>query len=200
MTLSATAVRKKRDAPACAKPDPKALLAWYDRHRRRLPWRALPGEAPDAYRVWLSEIMLQQTTVKAVAPYYLKFLSSWPTVRKLAAAELGDVLKAWAGLGYYARARNLHACAQVVANEHRGKFPDSEAGAARAAGDRRLHRGGDRGDRVRPARGRDRRQHRAGDRAAVRRRRSAAGGESGDPHACRTRWCRSTGPAISRRR
>ena len=109
-------------------PDPKALLAWYDRHRRRLPWRALPGEAPDAYRVWLSEIMLQQTTVKAVAPYYLKFLNSWPTVRKLAAAELGDVLKAWAGLGYYARARNLHACAQVVASEHRGKFPDSEEG------------------------------------------------------------------------
>ncbi len=104
------------------------MLGWYDRHRRRLPWRALPGEAPDAYRVWLSEIMLQQTTVKAVAPYYLKFLSSWPTVGKLAAAELGDVLKAWAGLGYYARARNLHACAQVVANEHRGRFPDSEAG------------------------------------------------------------------------
>jgi A/G-specific adenine glycosylase len=129
MRVSAAALRKKRDAPACAElPDPKALLAWYDRHRRRLPWRALPGETSDAYRVWLSEIMLQQTTVKAVAPYYLKFLKAWPTVRKLAAAELDDVLKAWAGLGYYARARNLHACAQVVASEHRGKFPDSEEG------------------------------------------------------------------------
>ena len=129
MKLSATAVRKKRDAPACAEPpDPKALLAWYDRHRRRLPWRALPGEAADPYRVWLSEIMLQQTTVKAVGPYYAKFLKSWPTVRKLAAAKLDDVLRAWAGLGYYARARNLHACAKVVANEYRGQFPDTEDG------------------------------------------------------------------------
>ena len=129
MRLSAAALRKKRDAPACAEPpDPKALLAWYDRHRRRLPWRALPGETPDAYRVWLSEIMLQQTTVKAVAPYYLKFLKSWPSVRTLAAAPLDDVLKAWAGLGYYARARNLHACAKAVAGEHRGRFPDSEEG------------------------------------------------------------------------
>jgi A/G-specific adenine glycosylase len=91
-----------------------------------LPWRALPGEAPDAYRVWLSEIMLQQTTVKAVAPYYAKFLKSWPTVRKLAAAKLDDVLKAWAGLGYYARARNLHACANAVVERHRGRFPDTE--------------------------------------------------------------------------
>jgi A/G-specific adenine glycosylase len=122
-------VRKKRDASACAElPDPKALLGWYDRHRRRLPWRALPGEAVDPYRVWLSEIMLQQTTVKAVAPYYARFLKSWPTLRKLAAATLDDVLKAWAGLGYYARARNLHACAKVVAAEHRGTFPDTEEG------------------------------------------------------------------------
>ena len=84
MRLSATALRKKRDTPACAKPpDPKALLAWYDRHRRRLPWRALPGEAPDAYRVWLSEIMLQQTTVTAVAPYYRAFLKRWPDMKRL---------------------------------------------------------------------------------------------------------------------
>ncbi len=128
MKLAATAVRKKRAAPACAEhADPQALLAWYDRHRRRLPWRALPGEQPDAYRVWLSEIMLQQTTVKAVAPYYIQFLKRWPSVRKLAAAKLDDVLRAWAGLGYYARARNLHACAKAVAQQHRGRFPDSEA-------------------------------------------------------------------------
>jgi A/G-specific adenine glycosylase len=104
------------------------LLAWYDRHRRRLPWRAQPGQASDPYRVWLSEIMLQQTTVKAVAPYYEKFLAQWPNVRALAAADLEDVLKLWAGLGYYARARNLHACARAVATQHDGVFPDREEG------------------------------------------------------------------------
>jgi A/G-specific adenine glycosylase len=97
------------------------LLRWYDRHRRRLPWRAEPGEAPDPYRVWLSEIMLQQTTVTAVIPYYERFVSRFPTVHALAAAPLDTVLSAWAGLGYYARARNLHACAQVVAAS--GGFP-----------------------------------------------------------------------------
>jgi A/G-specific adenine glycosylase len=130
MRVSGAALRKKRDAAACeerAKPDPRALLAWYDRHRRRLPWRALPGETAEPYRVWLSEIMLQQTTVKAVAPYYAAFLKRWPNVRRLAAAPLDDVLRAWAGLGYYARARNLHACAKAVADRHRGAFPDSES-------------------------------------------------------------------------
>ena len=112
-------------------PDPAALLAWYDRHRRHLPWRSAPGERADPYHVWLSEIMLQQTTVKAVGPYYAKFLARWPNVEALAAAPLDDVLKAWAGLGYYARARNLHACAQAVAEQHGGQFPDSEDGAAR---------------------------------------------------------------------
>src|SRR5271165_1298168 len=97
------------------------LLRWYDRHRRRLPWRAEPGETPDPYRVWLSEIMLQQTTVTAVIPYYERFVSRFPTVQVLAAAPLDTVLSAWAGLGYYARARNLHACAQVVAAS--GGFP-----------------------------------------------------------------------------
>ncbi len=97
------------------------LLRWYDRHRRRLPWRAEPSETPDPYRVWLSEIMLQQTTVVAVIPYYEKFVSRFPTVQALAAAPLDDVLSAWAGLGYYARARNLHACAQMVAAL--GAFP-----------------------------------------------------------------------------
>src|SRR5215469_18005064 len=87
-----------------------SLLAWYDRHRRVLPWRALPNTAVDPYRVWLSEIMLQQTTVAAVGPYYQRFLMRWPTIETLADAQLDDVLHAWQGLGYYARARNLHAC------------------------------------------------------------------------------------------
>jgi A/G-specific adenine glycosylase len=103
------------------------LLAWYDRERRHLPWRAEPEEAPDSYRVWLSEIMLQQTTVKAVLPRYTLFLRRWPDVAALARAELGEVLAAWAGLGYYARARNLHACARAVVDEHGGKFPKTEA-------------------------------------------------------------------------
>ncbi len=109
-----------------ANPDPAALLAWYDRHRRRLPWRAGPGERTDPYRVWLSEIMLQQTTVVAAGPYFLKFLDRFPDVRALAAAPLDDVLRLWAGLGYYARARNLHACAKAVVERHGGVFPESE--------------------------------------------------------------------------
>jgi A/G-specific adenine glycosylase len=104
-----------------------ALLAWYDRERRVLPWRSAPGETPDPYRVWLSEIMLQQTTVKAVLPRYAAFLRRWPDVEALARAELGEVLAAWAGLGYYARARNLHACARAVADRHGGEFPCDEA-------------------------------------------------------------------------
>jgi A/G-specific adenine glycosylase len=108
-------------------PSAAALLAWYDRHRRTLPWRAPPGERTDPYRVWLSEIMLQQTTVRAVVPYYTRFLARWPDVRALGAAPLDDVLKAWAGLGYYARARNLHACARAIAERHDGVFPSDEA-------------------------------------------------------------------------
>lgn len=100
-----------------------ALLAWYDRHQRVLPWRAVAGRRPDPYHVWLSEIMLQQTTVVTVGPYFEKFLRLFPTVRDLAAADVDDVLAAWAGLGYYARARNLHKCAQAVVENHRGKFP-----------------------------------------------------------------------------
>jgi len=103
------------------------LLAWYDRSHRRLPWRAPPGaNAADPYRVWLSEIMLQQTTVAAVIPYFEHFTTRWPTVVALAAAEDGDVLAAWAGLGYYARARNLLACARVVASDYGGRFPSTE--------------------------------------------------------------------------
>ena len=104
-----------------------ALLAWYDRERRVLPWRAAPGVVPDPYRVWLSEIMLQQTTVKAVLQRHVDFLRRWPDVRALANAELGEVLAAWAGLGYYARARNLHACAREVVARFGGSFPKTEA-------------------------------------------------------------------------
>lgn len=103
------------------------LLAWYDKHRRDLPWRAKPHETAAPYRVWLSEIMLQQTTVAAVAPYYRAFLKRWPDVASLAAAELDDVCGAWAGLGYYSRARNLHRAAQTVAREHGGTFPRNSA-------------------------------------------------------------------------
>jgi A/G-specific adenine glycosylase len=114
---------RRRKAPSVA----GDLLDWYDRNRRVLPWRALPGVKPDPYRVWLSEIMLQQTTVKAVTPRFADFLRRWPDVTSLAQAELGQVLASWAGLGYYARARNLHACARVVAEQHHGKFPNSES-------------------------------------------------------------------------
>jgi A/G-specific adenine glycosylase len=103
------------------------LLAWYDRHRRAMPWRSLPGQLPDPYHVWLSEIMLQQTTVATVRGYFEAFLARWPRVHDLAAAELDQVLTAWAGLGYYARARNLHRCAQVVVERHDGRFPEGEA-------------------------------------------------------------------------
>ncbi|MBW4090290.1 MAG: A/G-specific adenine glycosylase [Proteobacteria bacterium] len=101
-------------------------MTWYDRHRRRLPWRAPPGATTDPYRVWLSEAMLQQTTVTAVIPYYERFVSRFPDVAALAAAPLDDVLSAWAGLGYYARARNLHACARAVVAA--GGFPRDVAG------------------------------------------------------------------------
>jgi A/G-specific adenine glycosylase len=109
-------------------PDPAALLAWYDRHRRHLPWRALPGERPDPYRVWLSEIMLQQTTVITVAPYFDRFMARWPDVSSLAASSLDEVLHQWQGLGYYARARNLHACARAVTERHGSVFPHDAAG------------------------------------------------------------------------
>ena len=102
------------------------LLAWYDRHRRDLPWRAPPGCPPDPYRVWLSEIMLQQTTVAAVEAYFRRFVARWPNLEALARAELDEVLHAWQGLGYYARARNLHKCAKTLVREHGGRFPDRE--------------------------------------------------------------------------
>ena len=120
-------------APHKTNPDktgdaPLALLAWYDRHRRVLPWRAAPGRTPDPYIVWLSEIMLQQTGVAAATPYFEAFVARWPDVASLAAASLDEVLHAWQGLGYYARARNLHRCAQQVAGGLGGEFPADEAG------------------------------------------------------------------------
>jgi A/G-specific adenine glycosylase len=121
-------MRKKQPVMSEESGRPARLLEWYDRHRRRLPWRPLPGERADPYRVWLSEIMLQQTGVKTVGPYFQKFVARWPDVGALGRASLDDVLRMWAGLGYYSRARNLHACAVAVLREHGGVFPDTEAG------------------------------------------------------------------------
>jgi A/G-specific adenine glycosylase len=122
--------------PSPPRPDPlaagRALLDWYDQHARALPWRVPPGgdgkgRRPDPYHVWLSEVMLQQTTVATVGPYFRAFVARWPTVRALAAADLDSVLHAWQGLGYYARARNLHRCAEAIVRDHGGRFPDGEA-------------------------------------------------------------------------
>ena len=115
------------------------LLAWYDVHARVMPWRVSPadkaaGVRPDPYAVWMSEIMLQQTTVAAVKDYFRAFITRWPTVGDLAAAEDADVMAAWAGLGYYARARNLLKCARVVVAEHGGAFPADHAALLKLAG------------------------------------------------------------------
>ncbi len=114
------ALEEKRDALVAR------VLAWWDRARRRLAWRAEPGETPDPYRVWLSEILLQQTTAQAASPYFAAFVEKWPTVEALAAAPLEAVISAFAGLGYYSRARNLHACAKAVVASG-GAFPSDEA-------------------------------------------------------------------------
>jgi A/G-specific adenine glycosylase len=129
MVSSATGHKRKPcdpEQPSAGRP--ALLLGWYDRHRRRLPWRPLPGQRADPYRVWLSEIMLQQTGVKTVGPYFEKFLARWPDVDALGRASLDDVLRMWAGLGYYPRARNLHACAVAVRRDHGGAFPETEEG------------------------------------------------------------------------
>jgi len=117
----------------CETPSPQALLDWYDRHARTMPWRVGPdarkqGVRPDPYRVWMSEIMLQQTTVAAVKTYFEAFTKRWPTVSDLAQAEDADVMAAWAGLGYYARARNLLKCARVVHHDYEGAFPETYDG------------------------------------------------------------------------
>ena len=132
MTLSGAAIRRKKtssfDHHEAATGRPALLLEWYDRHRRALPWRPQAGEPADPYSVWLSEIMLQQTGVKTVGPYFEKFLARWPGVDALGRASLDDVLRMWAGLGYYSRARNLHACAVAVVRDHDSVFPDTEQG------------------------------------------------------------------------
>ena len=138
MTLAVAPVRRKKTPPLDRKLGvamrPALLLSWYDRHRRVLPWRAPKGTRPDPYAVWLSEIMLQQTGVKTVGPYFAKFLARWPDVTALGSASLDDVLRMWAGLGYYSRARNLHACAAAVVRHHGAVFPDTEEGLRRLPG------------------------------------------------------------------
>src|SRR6267378_8361057 len=126
MNSTAIAKTRRREVAFEASARPALLLEWYDRHRRKLPWRPLPGERADPYSVWLSEIMLQQTGVKTVVPYFEKFLARWPDFDALGRASLDDVLRMWAGLGYYSRARNLHACAVAVLRDHGGVFPDTE--------------------------------------------------------------------------
>lgn len=118
--------RREERAKPKALPDAATLLAWYDVSARVLPWRARGGARSDPYRVWLSEVMLQQTRVETVLPYFARFLARWPDVTSLANARQEEVLSAWAGLGYYARARNLHACAKAVVAEFGGKFPEGE--------------------------------------------------------------------------
>lgn len=112
----------------------RALLDWYDAHRRELPWRAARREKADPYRTWLSEIMLQQTTVAAVGPYFRTFVARWPNVEALADASLDEVLAAWSGLGYYARARNLHRAAQIVVEDYGGHFPTTAPELAQLPG------------------------------------------------------------------
>jgi A/G-specific adenine glycosylase len=131
---SLAASKKKQSATEHGASRPALLLDWYDRHRRRLPWRPPAGERADPYRVWLSEIMLQQTGVKTVGPYFEKFLARWPDVAALGRASQDDVLRMWAGLGYYSRARNLHACAVAVLRDHGGVFPDTEEGLRKLPG------------------------------------------------------------------
>ena len=122
-----TAVARKQRSRFAVQDTATPLLAWYDRERRTLPWRYAPGVTADPYRVWLSEIMLQQTTVKVVMPFFERFVTRWPSVDRLAAASENEVLELWAGLGYYSRARNLHACARAIVARPDKAFPRSEA-------------------------------------------------------------------------
>jgi A/G-specific adenine glycosylase len=134
--MNSPAIAKTRQCEAASEAParPALLLDWYDRHRRRLPWRPPAGERADPYRVWLSEIMLQQTGVKTVGPYFEKFVARWPDVEAMGRASLDDVLRMWAGLGYYSRARNLHACAVALLRDHGGVFPDTEQELRRLPG------------------------------------------------------------------
>lgn len=126
-SVTARSIAQKQLPLRPAGPDTvRALLAWYDAQRRDLPWRYHPRQKADPYRVWLSEIMLQQTTVKSVIPYFVKFITRWPSVADLAEATQDDVLQMWAGLGYYSRARNLKVCADAVMRDFGGVFPSTE--------------------------------------------------------------------------
>ncbi len=132
-------MRETVNAADLSKPTAADLLDWYDRYARDMPWRVGPaarkaGDLPDPYRIWLSEVMLQQTTVAAVTAYFQRFTARWPTVADLAAAVDGDVMGEWAGLGYYARARNLLKCARVVVGEHGGHFPSDHAALLKLPG------------------------------------------------------------------
>jgi A/G-specific adenine glycosylase len=129
MTLTVSPRRSKAKASSLS----SRLLAWWDVHRRALPWRAPPGENSDPYAVWLSEILLQQTTVAAATPYFNRFLARWPRVEDLAAAPIEEVMRTFAGLGYYSRARNMHACAREVAGRG-GLFPEDEASLRKLPG------------------------------------------------------------------
>ena len=120
-TTRAAEITSLRGKPLTALP--AKLLTWYDSEQRALPWRAPPGEMPNPYHVWLSEIMLQQTVVKTVIPYFNNFTRLWPTIADLAAASQEDIRRAWAGLGYYTRAENLHKCAKIIVTDYEGKFP-----------------------------------------------------------------------------
>jgi A/G-specific adenine glycosylase len=133
MRETSSPLREERAKPKAA-PEAATLLAWYDVSARVLPWRTRGGAKADPYRVWLSEIMLQQTRVETVLPYYAKFLARWPDIEALANARQEEVLSAWAGLGYYARARNLHACAKAVIAEFAGEFPQEEVELQRLPG------------------------------------------------------------------
>ena len=128
LARQSASAKSNRELPTAVEPRATDLLGWYERHARRLPWRIGPkerraGVRPDPYRVWLSEVMLQQTTVKAAAPYFERFVSRWPNVQALAASDEHEIMSAWAGLGYYSRARNLIACARMVVSRTDGRFP-----------------------------------------------------------------------------
>ena len=148
------------------------LLAWADSGQlRAMPWRALPGHARDPYAVWVSEVMLQQTQVATVIPYFQRWLDRFPTVEALAAASQDEVLKAWEGLGYYSRARNLHKAAQLVVERHGGQLPSEREALCGSSGHRALHCRCDPQHRFRPARRRTGRQRQARVRPALRHRR-----------------------------
>ncbi len=189
--------QKTKPPPAASATD---LLAWYDIHRRTLPWRAPAGKRADPYHVWLSEIMLQQTTVQAVGKYYRDFLRRWPRVEDLAAAPQDDVLAAWAGLGYYARARNLHKAAKVVAGELGGRFPETAEGLRELPGIGAYTSGAiaaiafdEREAAV------DANAERVIARLYAIEERNAEG-QAAFARTARRRWCRKSVPAISRRR